>query len=131
MRKLLRLYSIASSLQAHPDEVHLTVGVVRYNSHGRDRKGVCSSFLADDLPVGQTVDVFVSPNKHFKLPDDPNTPLIMVGPGTGIAPFNAFIEERAATGPKGKIGSFSATNTTSPISYTRQSGRLSQTRPLN
>ena len=78
------------------------MGVVRYNSHGRDRKGVCSSFLADDLPVGQTVDVFVSPNKHFKLPDDPNTPLIMVGPGTGIAPFRAFIEERAATGAKGK-----------------------------
>tara|TARA_B110000003_G_scaffold268051_1_gene297033 strand:- start:47 stop:1846 length:1800 start_codon:yes stop_codon:yes gene_type:complete len=103
MRKLPpRLYSIASSLQAHPNEVHLTVGVVRYNSHGRDRKGVCSSFLADDLPVGQTVDVFVSPNKHFKLPDDPNTPLIMVGPGTGIAPFRAFIEERAATGAKGK-----------------------------
>lgn len=103
MRKLPpRLYSIASSLQAHPDEVHLTVGVVRYNSHGRDRKGVCSSFLADDLSVGQTVDVFVSPNKHFKLPDDPNTPLIMVGPGTGIAPFRAFIEERAATGAKGK-----------------------------
>ena len=65
-------------------------------------RGVCSSFLADDLPVGQTVDVFVSPNKHFKLPDDPNTPLIMVGPGTGIAPFRAFIEERAATGAKGK-----------------------------
>lgn len=103
MRKLPpRLYSIASSLQAHPDEVHLTVGVVRYNSHGRDRKGVCSSFLADDLPVGQTVDVFVSPNKHFKLPDDPDTPLIMVGPGTGIAPFRAFIEDRAATGAKGK-----------------------------
>jgi sulfite reductase (NADPH) flavoprotein alpha-component len=103
MRKLPpRLYSIASSLQAHPDEVHLTVGVVRYNSHGRDRKGVCSSFLADDLPVGQTVDVFVSPNKHFKLPGDPNTPLIMVGPGTGIAPFRAFIEERAATGATGK-----------------------------
>jgi sulfite reductase (NADPH) flavoprotein alpha-component len=103
MRKLPpRLYSIASSLQAHPDEVHLTVGVVRYNSHGRNRKGVCSSFLADDLPVGQTVDVFVSPNKHFKLPSDPNTPLIMVGPGTGIAPFRAFIEERAATGATGK-----------------------------
>lgn len=103
MRKLPpRLYSIASSLQAHPDEVHLTVGVVRYNSHGRDRKGVCSSFLADDLPIGQTVDVFVSPNKHFKLPDDPNTPLIMVGPGTGIAPFRAFIEERAATEATGK-----------------------------
>ena len=103
MRKLPpRLYSIASSLQAHPDEVHLTVGVVRYNSHGRDRKGVCSSFLADDLPVGQTVDVFVSPNKHFKLPGDANTPLIMVGPGTGIAPFRAFIEERAATGATGK-----------------------------
>ena len=97
-----RLYSIASSLQTHSDEVHLTVGVVRYISHGRNRKGVCSSFLADDLSIGQTVDVFVSPNKHFKLPDDPNTPLIMVGPGTGIAPFRAFIEERAATKATGK-----------------------------
>ena len=103
MRKLPpRLYSIASSPKAHPGEVHLTVGVVRYDAHGRERKGVCSTFLADCLEEGQKVDVFVTPNKHFKVPANPETPLIMVGPGTGIAPFRAFIEERAATKAPGK-----------------------------
>ena len=103
MRKLPpRLYSIASSPKAHPGEVHLTVGVVRYDAHGRERKGVCSTFLADGLEEGQKVDVFVTPNKHFKVPANPETPLIMVGPGTGIAPFRAFIEERAATKAPGK-----------------------------
>lgn len=103
MRKLPpRLYSIASSPKAHPGEVHLTVGVVRYDAHGRERKGVCSTYLADGLEEGQKADVFVTPNKHFKVPANPDTPLIMVGPGTGIAPFRAFIEERAATGAKGK-----------------------------
>ena len=97
-----RLYSIASSLKAHPDEVHLTVGVVRYNTNGRQRKGVCSSYLADRIDVGNAANVFVSPNKNFKIPDDPEAPLIMVGPGTGIAPFRAFIEERQAIGAKGK-----------------------------
>ena len=109
--------------EAHPDEVHLTVGVVRYNSHGRDRKGVCSSFLADDLPVGQTVDVFVSPNKHFKLPNDPNTPLIMVGQARVLRPSVPSSKKGRPQGLKEKIGSFLATNTTSPISYTRQSGK--------
>jgi len=103
MRKLPpRLYSIASSLKAHPGEVHLTVGVVRYDSNGRERKGVCSSFLADRIEEGSTVDVFVTANKHFKVPANPDAPLIMVGPGTGIAPFRAFIEERQATEAKGK-----------------------------
>ena len=103
MRKLPpRLYSIASSLKAHPGEVHLTVGVVRYDSNGRERKGVCSSFLADRIEEGSTVDIFVTPNKHFKVPANPDAPLIMVGPGTGIAPFRAFIEERQATEAKGK-----------------------------
>jgi sulfite reductase (NADPH) flavoprotein alpha-component len=103
MRKLPpRLYSIASSPKAHPGEVHLTVGVVRYDSNGRSRKGVCSTFLADGIEEGSTVDVFVTPNKHFKVPANPDAPLIMVGPGTGIAPFRAFIEERQATGAKGK-----------------------------
>jgi sulfite reductase (NADPH) flavoprotein alpha-component len=103
MRKLPpRLYSIASSPKAHEGEVHLTVGVVRYESQGRARKGVCSSFLADGVESEQTVDVFVSPNKKFRLPNDPQTPIIMVGPGTGIAPFRAFIEERAATAATGK-----------------------------
>lgn len=103
MRKLPpRLYSIASSPKAHPDEVHLTVGVVRYSANGRLRKGVCSSYLADRIEEGQKAEVFVSPNKHFKLPAAPETPVIMVGPGTGIAPFRAFIEERKALGAEGK-----------------------------
>lgn len=97
-----RLYSIASSLKAHPNEVHLTVGVVRYHTNGRQRKGVCSSYLADCIQEGETANVFISPNKHFKIPDDPEAPLIMVGPGTGIAPFRAFIEERQAINAKGK-----------------------------
>jgi sulfite reductase (NADPH) flavoprotein alpha-component len=103
MRKLPpRLYSIASSPKAHPGEVHLTVGVVRYESNGRKRNGVCSSFLSDRIEEGSKVDVFVTPNKHFKVPTNPDAPLIMVGPGTGIAPFRAFIEERKATEAKGK-----------------------------
>lgn len=103
LRKLPpRLYSIASSLKAHEEEVHLTVGVVRYDSHGRERKGVCSTFLADRIEEGQKAEVFVTANKNFKLPENPDTPIIMVGPGTGIAPFRAFIEERAATGATGK-----------------------------
>jgi sulfite reductase (NADPH) flavoprotein alpha-component len=103
MRKLPpRLYSIASSLKAHEGEVHLTVGVVRYDAHGRKRKGVCSTYLSDRIAEGEKVDVYVSTNKHFKVPANPDTPLIMVGPGTGIAPFRAFIEERKATEAKGK-----------------------------
>ncbi len=95
-----RLYSIASSIKAHPEQVHLTVAIVRYNSHGREREGVCSSYLADR--VGQSIPCYFHSNKNFKLPEDSNTPVIMVGPGTGIAPFRAFIEERKATGTSGK-----------------------------
>ena len=95
-----RLYSIASSLSAHAEEVHLTVAVVRYEGNGRKRKGVCSSYLAER--VGDTIPCYLHPNKNFKLPEDSSTPIIMVGPGTGIAPFRAFIEERQVTGAKGK-----------------------------
>ena len=103
MRKLPpRLYSIASSPKSHPGEVHLTVGVVRYDAHGRTRKGVCSTYLAERIAAGEKADVFVTPNKHFKIPADNDTPMIMVGPGTGIAPFRAFVEERKAIGAKGK-----------------------------
>ncbi|ADE53648.1 assimilatory sulfite reductase (NADPH) flavoprotein subunit [Coraliomargarita akajimensis] len=103
LRKLPpRLYSIASSPKAHEDEVHLTIGVVRYESQGREREGVCSTFSAERLSVGDTAQVFVTPNKSFKLPADPSTPVIMVGPGTGIAPFRAFIEERNAIEAAGK-----------------------------
>jgi sulfite reductase (NADPH) flavoprotein alpha-component len=98
-----RLYSIASSLAAHPDEVHLTVGVVRYlNCHGRQCKGVASTYLSDRLKPGMKVRVFLQTSHGFRLPADPNTPIIMVGPGTGIAPFRAFLEDRHATGAKGK-----------------------------
>ncbi len=95
-----RLYSIASSSKAHPGAVHLTVASVRYVSHGRTRKGVCSTFLADR--AGDAVlPVFVQVSKGFRLPKDGDTPIILVGPGTGIAPFRAFLEERQATGAKG------------------------------
>ncbi|MEC8333052.1 MAG: sulfite reductase subunit alpha [Verrucomicrobiota bacterium] len=103
MRKLpARLYSIASSPKVHPEEVHLTVGVVRYHSHGRERKGVCSTYLAERIFKGNKAKVYVTSNKKFKLPANNETPIIMVGPGTGIAPFRAFIEERKATNAKGK-----------------------------
>lgn len=104
LRKLQpRLYSISSSPRAHPGEVHLTVGAVRYDAHGRARKGVCSTFLADRVVPGETrVGIFVHSNKAFRLPPNGNTPAIMVGPGTGIAPFRAFLHERRASGAKGK-----------------------------
>jgi len=97
-----RLYSIASSLKAHPDEVHLTVASVRYETHGRPKKGVASTFIADMWQEGESAPVYFHHNKNFKLPKDGDTPIIMVGPGTGIAPFRAFIEERAADGAKGR-----------------------------
>lgn len=97
-----RLYSIASSMTANPDEVHLTIGAVRYNAHGRERKGVCSVLCAERLDEGETLPLFVQPNKHFNLPEDQETDIIMVGPGTGIAPFRSFIQERAANRAPGR-----------------------------
>lgn len=102
LRKLQpRLYSIASSPKAHPGEVHLCVDVVRYEKNGAMHKGVASTFMAERLPVGATTGVYFQPAKHFRPPSDPNLPMIMVGPGTGIAPFRAFLEEREAIGAKG------------------------------
>lgn len=95
-----RLYSIASSLRAHPNQVHLTVGVVRYEHHGRQRHGVASNFLGPWASAGQEIEVFVHGSK-FRLPADPARAVIMVGPGTGIAPFRAFLQDRAATGATG------------------------------
>ena len=95
-----RLYSISSSLKAHPGQVHLTVGVVRYESLGRKRAGVCSTFLAERAD-SSAVPVFVHQNTGFRPPAS-DKPLIMVGPGTGIAPFRAYLEERRATGAKGR-----------------------------
>ena len=97
-----RAYSIASSLLAHPDEVHLTVGAVRYEAHGRRKHGVCSSFLADRVAVGDAARVFVEHNEYFKLPTNSETDIIMVGAGTGIAPFRAFVEERVELGATGR-----------------------------
>ena len=99
-----RLYSIASSLQMFPKAVHFIVDVVKYKSHGRVRKGVCSTFLAErcsdsPAPIYPTV-------SKFRLPEDSAAPIIMVGPGTGVAPFRAFLQERAVTGAKGKTWLF-------------------------
>jgi sulfite reductase (NADPH) flavoprotein alpha-component len=107
LRKMTpRLYSIASSFTAHPGQVHLTIGAVRYTAHGRERKGVCSVLCAERVHEGDTLPVFVQPNKHFHLPESPETDIIMVGPGTGIAPFRSFIEERAATKATGRTWLF-------------------------
>ncbi len=99
-----RLYSIASSLKAFPEQVHFIIDVIRYESHGRQRKGVCSSFIADRAE-NRPVPVFPTTSK-FRMPDNPETPMIMVGPGTGIAPFRAFLQERKAIGAKGRLWLF-------------------------
>jgi sulfite reductase (NADPH) flavoprotein alpha-component len=97
-----RLYSIASSLLAHEEEVHLLVGLTRYESHGRVREGVCSTYLCDRLREDEPLRVYPSPNPNFKLPSSPDTRVIMIGPGTGVAPFRAFVEEREALGCRGR-----------------------------
>lgn len=95
LRKLPpREYSIASSYQAAPDEVHITVGAVRYQAHGRDRSGVCSIQLAERIEPGDTVPIYLKHNPNFKFPKDEETPVIMIGPGTGVAPFRSYLQER-------------------------------------
>lgn len=95
-----RLYSISSSPKENPNEVQVTVSAVRYNVHGVPRRGVCSTYLADHAS-NHDVGIFVQKTSHFKPPDDPTTPMIMVGPGTGVAPFRAFLHERRALGHTG------------------------------
>lgn len=97
-----RLYSVASSHKAHNGEAHLLVGAVRWASHGRDRKGVASTFLADRRKRGDKVKIYVKPNRHFRLPVDGDRPIVMIGAGTGVAPYRGFIAERAELGAKGK-----------------------------
>ncbi|WP_440712257.1 sulfite reductase subunit alpha [Gordonia sp. FQ] len=97
-----RVYSISSSPAAHPGTVHLTMATVRYTSENRERGGVCSTFLADRRATGEQVHVYITPNKAFRLPEDDAAPVIMVGPGTGIAPFRSFLHERAARGAVGE-----------------------------
>jgi sulfite reductase (NADPH) flavoprotein alpha-component len=97
-----RAYSIASSRKEVGDEVHLTIAAVRYETHGRARSGVASVHVADRIKNGAKLRVRVKPNKHFRLPADPATDIIMVGPGTGVAPFRAFVQERRATEASGR-----------------------------
>ncbi len=97
-----RAYSISSSGKKHPDSVHLTVASVRYDAHGRQHKGVCSTYLADLVGEETDVRIFFTPNNHFRVPSDNSLPMIMVGPGTGIAPFRAFLQEREFRKASGK-----------------------------
>lgn len=107
LRKIpARLYSIASSYKANPDEVHLTVGTVRYNAHGRDRSGVCSAQVAERVEPGDFLNVYVHRNPNFRLPENPETPVLMIGPGTGVAPFRSFLEEREELEASGKTWLF-------------------------
>lgn len=96
-----RLYSISSSPLAHAGQIHTTVAVVRYRAHNRERGGVCSTLFADRATVSDRLPIYIQPNKKFKLPQDPDAPIIMIGPGTGIAPFRGFLHERRALGAKG------------------------------
>ncbi|MFT5129314.1 MAG: sulfite reductase (NADPH) flavoprotein alpha-component [Rhodothermales bacterium] len=103
LRKLPpRLYSIASSQALVDEEVHLTSATVRFSSHGRDRMGVATTYMVDRVKVGETMPIYLHSNDNFRLPPDSDTPIIMVGPGTGIAPFRAFVQEREATDAGGK-----------------------------
>jgi sulfite reductase (NADPH) flavoprotein alpha-component len=97
-----RLYSISSSPSAHAGEIHTTVAVVRYRAHNRDRGGICSTLLSDRTNTGESLPVYIQPNKRFRLPSDPAAPIIMIGPGTGIAPFRSFLHERLALGATGR-----------------------------
>jgi sulfite reductase (NADPH) flavoprotein alpha-component len=97
-----RAYSISSSGSQYPDSVHLTVASVRYDAHGRQHKGVCSTYLADLVDQDGEVRIFFTPNNNFRVPADDSLPMIMVGPGTGIAPFRAFLQEREYRQANGK-----------------------------
>jgi len=99
----VRLYSISSSLRAYPEQVHLTVATVKYQAHGRERGGVASTWLAHRLEDHTRIPVYIQPNKRFRLPaPDADVPVIFCGPGTGVAPFRAFVQERRVTNAKGK-----------------------------
>ncbi len=97
-----RMYSIASSQLMHPDRVETTVRVIRYDAHGRERQGLASGHMGERSPVGSTLPIFLHANGNFRLPEDTSAPIIMVGPGTGLAPFRAFLEERQAKSEPGK-----------------------------
>lgn len=117
-----RLYSIASSQAEVESEVHITVGVVRYEYEGRERAGGASSYLADRLSEDDEIRVFIEHNDNFRLPANSDAPVIMIGPGTGIAPFRAFMQQRDADGAEGKTGCSSATRTLRKIFCIRLNG---------
>jgi sulfite reductase (NADPH) flavoprotein alpha-component len=96
-----RMYSIASSQAKHADTVHTTVRVVRYHTHNRDRQGLCSGHLGERADEGANMPIFLHANANFRLPEDTDTPVIMVGPGTGVAPFRSFLQHRQSHGHKG------------------------------
>ncbi len=103
LRKLpARLYSISSSYEFNPDEVHVTVGAVKYHLNDREHQGVCSGFLAEEVQVGDELLVRIKKNEGFRLPEDHNAKVIMVGPGTGIAPFRSFLQQRDVVNAKGE-----------------------------
>jgi sulfite reductase (NADPH) flavoprotein alpha-component len=97
-----RLYSVASSLKRYPEQAHLLVTNVGFVSYGRARKGVCTSFLSERIEEGTRVPAFIHSAKHFRLPDDPTAPIIMIGVGTGLAPYRGYLQEREAIGATGR-----------------------------
>jgi sulfite reductase (NADPH) flavoprotein alpha-component len=97
-----RLYSISSSPAAHAGQIHTTVAVVRYSSHNRKRGGVCSTLFADRASLSDRLPIYIQPNKKFKLPQNSDAPMIMIGPGTGVAPFRGFLHERRVLAAKGR-----------------------------
>lgn len=101
-----RLYSISSGAAANPDEVHLTIAKVHYEHRGRTRKGACSSFIAERLPANEKIPLFIEKNHNFRLPDNDQAPLIMIGAGTGIAPYRSFLQDIEAVGRKNKTWLF-------------------------
>ena len=97
-----RTYSISSSINKYDNKVHLTISSVRWKNKKRDYNGVCSTYLADDCNENEKIKIFFTPNKSFRLPEDKDKDIIMIGPGTGIAPFRAFLQEREVTNSSGK-----------------------------
>ena len=118
-----RLYSISSSPKANPGRVALTVDTVRYRVGARDRHGVASTFLGERIAPGEVVKAYVQEADGFRPPDNPDAPVVMIGPGAGVAPFRAFLQERQAIGARGRTGCSSATSIAAATSSTRMNSK--------